>query len=82
MDAEPISVTAAFEKPYQVRPLKFKWSGRVLDIAEITYTWQTTEGRSKIYHFSVTGKGGGMLYELTFNPSTLLWHIQGVAEGT
>ena len=78
MTPEPVSVTAAFEKPYQVRPLKFKWSGRVLDISEITYTWQTTEGRSKIYHFSVTH--GGMLYELTFNPGSLLWHIQGVAD--
>ncbi|MBI5747796.1 MAG: hypothetical protein HZA00_01635, partial [Nitrospinae bacterium] len=61
---ETINVIASFGMPYKIKPLKFRWSGRLFEIKEITYLWKSKEGRAEIYHFSVSD--GKALYELTF----------------
>ena len=71
---ETISVIASFGLPYKIRPVRFKWSGRLFEVKEITYSWQTKEGRKKIYHFSVTD--GKTLYELSFDTNSLLWRME------
>lgn len=73
---ETISVIASFGLPYKIKPLRFKWSGRLLEVKEITYTWKTREGKNNIYHFSVSD--GGILYELSFNTDTLLWRLESL----
>lgn len=76
---EPISVIASFGPPYRVRPVRFRWSGRLLEVKEVTYTWTTKEGERRLYHFSVTD--GSTLYELSFDTAALLWRIEQLEAG-
>ncbi|HIJ60782.1 MAG TPA: hypothetical protein HPP56_09275 [Nitrospirae bacterium] len=71
---ENISVLASFSSSYKMKPLRFKWSGRLFDINEITYQWVTKDGLKTIYHFSVIA--GGSLYELTFDTHSLIWRLE------
>ena len=73
---EAINVLAAFGTPYRIKPVRFKWSGRSIEVKEITYTWKSKEGQKDIYHFSITD--GGTLFELTFDASSLLWKLESV----
>ncbi len=73
---ENISVIASFGPSYKIRPVRFRWSGKLLDVKEITYSWNTRDGQKVIYHFSVTD--GRTLYELTFAPHSLLWKIENL----
>lgn len=73
---DTISVLASFGMPYRIKPLKFNWSGRLLEVREITYTWKTREGHNEIYHFSVTD--GKTLYELSFDTDSLIWKIENL----
>lgn len=73
---DTISVLASFGMPYRIKPLKFNWSGRLLEVREITYTWETREGQNEIYHFSVTD--GKTLYELSFDTDSLIWKIENL----
>ena len=70
---ETVNVIASFGMPYKIKPLKFKWSGRLFEIKEITYLWKSREGRAEIYHFSVSD--GMALYELTFDTGSLIWRL-------
>ena len=71
---ETISVIAAFGLPYKIKPLRFRWSGKSFEIRDITYAWQTKEGQTKMYHFSVSD--GKTLYELSFDTASLLWRME------
>ncbi len=73
---ETISVVASFGQSYRIKPVRFNWSGRLFEIKEITYAWETREGKKNIYHFSVTD--GGSLYELTFDTDSLLWKLENL----
>lgn len=73
---DAINVLASFGMPYRIKPLKFNWSGRLIDVKEITYSWKTREGQKEIYHFSVTD--GKTLYELTFDADSLIWRIENL----
>ncbi len=71
---ETISVIASFSQAYRIKPLRFRWSGRLFEVREITYLWKSAEGQGEIYHFSVTD--GRSLYELTFDTKSLLWRLE------
>jgi hypothetical protein len=73
---ETIHVIASFGLPYRVRPVRFRWTGRLFEVKDITYSWVTEEGASKIYHFSVWD--GKTLYELTFDADSLLWRLENL----
>ncbi len=73
---ESISVIATFGLPYRIRPLRFRWAGRLYDVKEVTYTWKSKEGQREIFHYSVTS--GDCLYELTFDTGSLLWRIENL----
>jgi len=77
---ESISVIAAFGISERLRPLRFKWSGRRIDIKDVTYEWTTHEGKSRLLHFSVTD--GSTLYELSFDTNAISWRIEGVEAET
>lgn len=77
---ENISVIAAFSNFPKLRPLRFKWSDRRVDIKEVTYEWSTMEGNSRLLHFSVTD--GSTLYELSFDTNRISWRIEGVETET
>jgi len=73
---ETISVVASFGLPYKIKPLRFRWSGKLFEVRDITYSWETKEGQSKIYHFSISD--GKTLYELSFDTFSLLWRLEKV----
>ncbi len=73
---EHISVIASFGLPYKIRPMRFKWNRRLFELKEITYKWETREGQTRFYHFSVSD--GKTLYELSFDTSSLLWRLEKV----
>ena len=73
---DDITVLAVFGMPFHIKPLSFKWSGRTIEIREVTYTWKTKEGQKDLHHFSVTD--GNTLYELTFDAVSLLWTIESL----
>lgn len=71
---EPIKVVAVFDNG--IKPVKFKWKGRVYPVKEITYTWASKEGDARIIHFSVSD--GAVLYEIAYDSSALMWSIEGI----
>jgi hypothetical protein len=71
---ETISVIASFGLPHKIRPLRFKWSGKLLEVKEVTFFWTEKEGQKNIYHFSVSD--GRVLYELSFDAAALLWRLE------
>ena len=73
---ETINVIASFGSSCRIRPLRFRWSGRLFEVKEITYTWKTREGQGNIYHFSLTD--GKSLYEITFNADSLIWRLENL----
>ncbi len=72
---EPIEVIALFDTA--LRPLRFRWKGRVYRVQEITFSWTTREGLAVILHFSAYD--GATLFELSYNKATLKWTLEGVA---
>ena len=73
---EDITVLASFGMSYGIKPLSFTWSGRTIEIKEVTYTWKTKEGQKVLHHFTVTD--GNTLFELTFDSVSLLWKVESV----
>lgn len=73
---ESVSVMASFAPPYKIKPVSFEWSGRTIEVKEITYTWKSREGQKDIYHFSISD--GGTLFELAFDTSSLLWRLESL----
>lgn len=69
---EDIKVIAVFDRG--IKPVKFRWRGRLYGIREVTHTWATRHGSASILHFSVTDGAG--LYELAYNQATLRWSIE------
>lgn len=73
---EDISVIASFGLPYKIKPVRFRWQGKLFEIKTITYAWQTMKGSSRFYHFSVSD--GKTLYELSFDTGSLLWKLENL----
>jgi len=73
---ETISVVASFGIPYRIKPVRFRWNGKLFEVKEVTYAWETKEGQTKIHHFSISD--GKTLYELSFNTMSLLWRLEKV----
>jgi hypothetical protein len=69
---EKVNVLASFTSG--IRPIKFKWSGRLVTVKEVTYTWKSREGHESVHHFSVTD--GTSLYELSFHAHSLVWKLE------
>lgn len=71
---EVVKVVAVFDKG--MRPARFKWKGRVYSVKEVTCEWRSAKGSTQVLHFSVSD--GASLYELSYNPSTMAWTLEGV----
>ena len=74
---EKIKVMAIFDTGDSgLKPVRFKWRGRVYPVMEITYKWHSNLGEACLIHFSVSD--GATLFEITYNKSTLHWVIEQV----
>jgi hypothetical protein len=77
---EDVFVIAAFWGNSRLKPLRFIWSNRQIQVKDVTYEWATSTGESRQLHFSVTD--GSTLYELSFNTSSVNWTLEGVETET
>ena len=77
---QPVKVGAVFGVGKKIKPVWFIWEGREYHIKDITYTWGSREGRSLLYHFSVTDKADN-LYELCYRTESATWHLLALEEG-
>ncbi len=76
---EPVTVVASFGGGGRISPLKFRWSGRVIPVREVTYRWTRHVGGRRLYCFSISD--GTTLYSLSFDPEGLSWRLQAVDTG-
>jgi len=77
MDAETINeaieVGAVFGKN-KIKPKWFIWSGRKIDIKEVTYAWKAREGDAIIQYFAVTD--GATSFEVSLNQNSMCWRLE------
>ena len=51
---DPVDVLTAFEEG-AMRPLRFRWQGRVVRVQKITGQWNRREGQAVLRYFAVQG---------------------------
>ena len=73
-----VKVLAVFGDGRKLRPLRFLWNGRSCKVKEVTYIWDTFQGRERIQHFSVSD--GTNVYELSYNTDSMVWRLEAVEE--
>ena len=73
---EPIEVISFF-KNGKIRPLRFKWNGRVYKVEKVNGQWVSHQGYAKQYHFSVLADSSDH-FELLFDSSNFDWQIARV----
>ncbi len=59
-----------------LRPVRFKWKNQEITIMDISYSWNSMDGASKIYHFSASD--GNILYELAYDSNSLNWSLEKI----
>jgi len=69
--SDPVDVLTAFVDG-RVRPLRFRWQGRVIRVRRVTGEWTRREGTALLRYFSVEGHAQGS-YELCYDPRSARW---------
>lgn len=75
--AEPVKVVASFSGS-KIRIHFFNWNDRIYKVDSVNLFHISRDGNTKNYHFSVSV--GANSYELLFDPITLSWRLENVAE--
>lgn len=73
---ERVSVFVLFGMDRPITPVKFRWNGRDIRIKKVNYIWKSKKGDATIWHFSLSGDGA--IYQLSFDPISLIWSVDGV----
>ncbi len=73
---EPIEVISHFKEGV-IKPLRFKWNGRVYKIRRFNGHWTSHQGYYKQHHFSVVSDSSDY-FELMFDSSNMDWQIARV----
>jgi hypothetical protein len=68
---DPVDVLTAFVDG-AMRPLRFRWQGRVIRVKKVTGRWTRREGQTLVQCFSVEGSGAET-YELHYDPRGPRW---------
>jgi nicotinamide-nucleotide amidase len=69
-----VEVDARFDEHGHLIPLAFKWQGQWMQVASRGRTWSTGQGEKLIHHYMVSTPGEAV-FELTFEPATMYWHV-------
>jgi hypothetical protein len=69
--SDPVDVLTAFMDG-RVRPLRFRWQGRVIRVRTVTGEWRRREGQTVLQHFAVEAAGGDT-FELCYDPRGPVW---------
>ena len=75
---EIVRVGAAFDNGKAI-PVWFLWRNRRYKVQRVCFTWHSSQGVSKLHHYSVTD--GANTYELCFNATSLEWSLEKVCAG-
>jgi hypothetical protein len=70
---EPIDVLTAFVSG-GMRPVRFRWRGRVVAIRRVNGQWTRREGQALMRWFSVEGPAADS-YELCYDPRGPSWRL-------
>jgi len=73
---EPIEVIGYFHEG-RLRPLRFKWNGRVYKIKRLNGHWVSNQGYNKQHHFSVISETSDY-FELLFDSADFGWQVARV----
>ena len=73
---DPIEVIAVFTD-HQLRPLRFKWRGKVHRITRITGSWKKLEGEYIVRFFAVVDDQTNV-FQLTYNERLTDWTLARV----
>ena len=73
---EPIEVISLF-KDGKIKPLRFKWNGRIYKINRLNGHWISPQGYTKQYHFSLMADTYDY-FEIMFDTSNFEWQIARV----
>jgi len=71
--SDPVDVLTAFVEG-RMRPLRFRWQGRVVRVKSVTGEWTRREGQSLLRYYSVDGKTGES-YELCYDARGPRWTL-------
>ncbi len=74
--SENIEVIAVFQAG-KLKPLRFRWKGRVYRIQRVNGSWKSDEGAARFHHFSVMAEGPDV-YEISYNPERFSWALDRV----
>ena len=70
---EAIEVITLF-KEGKIKPLRFKWNGRIYKITTVHGSWSSPQGYNKQYHFSLITDSSDQ-FEITFDTSNFEWQV-------
>jgi hypothetical protein len=73
---EEIDVITLF-KEGKIKPLRFKWNGRIYKITTVHGYWASPRGYNKQYHFSLITDSSDY-FEIIFDTSNFEWQIARV----
>jgi hypothetical protein len=68
---EPVDVITAFVEG-GLKPLRFRWQGRVLQVKQVTGQWSRREGGSVLRFFAIETPAAES-YELCYDPRGPRW---------
>jgi hypothetical protein len=73
---EPIEVISLFNEG-KIRPLRFKWNGRIYKVNKINGHWVNPQGYTKQHHFSLIADSSDY-FEILMDTSNFEWQIARV----
>jgi hypothetical protein len=68
---DPVDVLTAYVEG-RVRPLRFRWQGRVIRVCKVTGEWSRREGQNVLRFYAIEGKDAES-YELCYDPRGPRW---------
>ena len=71
--SDPVDVLTAFTEG-ALAPLRFRWHGRVIRVAQVRGEWTRREGQTLLRFFAVESTAGES-YELCFDPRGATWRL-------
>lgn len=76
---ESIEVISYF-KDGSLKPLRFKWNGRVYRISRLNGYWVSHQGYNRQHHFSVIADSSDY-FELLYDDASFDWQVARVCLG-
>jgi hypothetical protein len=73
---ETVDVIALFENGV-LKPLRFRWNGRAIRIAQITGTWKADVGQQKIRYFAVLDRASNF-FQLAYDERNTAWMLNKI----